>query len=301
VSAEATTTDAVAWERSKAPAAAAAAVLAGLLTLAAGIYTGVAFRDVPRGQLLETLDAVGQPGGIGGHPSLRVPLYEYYDAHFFRFVLSAILNALGTLATGAALTFLAFAVRARRPEFPRFGLPLAIIGSVLLAVGVLVYAFGTGATVNTLLDGPRTVDAVKDVQGGSLLIAGQLIEVVGRFALGSAFVLVCLNAMRVGLLTRFMGVLGILVGVLLVVPLLQGPPVVQSFWLFALAALYLGYWPRGVPPAWPTGKAQPWPSTAELRAARAGGRATPATAGPPPEAAQPARPGGSKRKRKRRA
>ena len=122
---------------------------------------------------------------------------------------------------------------------------------------------------------------------------------IGRFALGAAFVLVCLNAMRSGLLTRFMGVLGILVGILMVVPLLQGPPVVQAFWLMALAVLFLGRWPRGVPPAWRTGNEEPWPTSAELRAARASGK--PAAAGAPVEAAEsPAKPHPSSKKRKRK-
>jgi hypothetical protein len=296
------TDEQLAWERRQAPRAAIAAILAGLLTLAAGIYTGIGFRDVPRAQLLEALDLVVQPGAIGGERSLRVDLYEYYSDHFSRFVVAAVLNALGTLATGAALTFLAKAIRARREVFPRIGTTLPWVGAGLLAVGVIVYALGTGDTVDKLLAGPKTVDAVNDVKGGSLLVAGQLIEVIGRFALGAAFVLVCLNAMRSGLLTRFMGVLGILVGVLMVVPLLQGPPVVQAFWLVALGALYLGRWPRGVPPAWRTGKEEPWPSNAELRAARAGA-AKPAAAGAPAEIAERTgapHPSSKKRKRKRR-
>ena len=69
------------------------------------------------------------------------------------------------------------------------------------------------------------------------------------------------------LLTRFMGVLGIIVGVLFVIPLgtLQ---VVQPFWLLTLTALFLGRWPNGVPPAWKTGKAEPWPTQQEMREER---------------------------------
>jgi hypothetical protein len=299
-----TVDDQLGWERRLAPRAAVLAILAGLLTLAAGIYTGVGFKDVPRAQLLEALDLVVKPGPIGSEPSLRVALYEYYHDHSSRFMVAALINALGTIGTGAALAYLAAATRARRQALPRIATRLPWLGAVLLAVGYILYAIGTDSTVNDLLDGPRTVDAVNDVKGSSLLVAGQLIELVGRFALGAALVLISLNAMRCGLLTRFMGVLGILVGVLLVVPLLQGPPVVQCFWLIALGALFLGQWPRGVPPAWRTGKEEPWPSNAEMRAART--RARPATAGapadvvdPPPRSATP-HPSSKKRKRKRR-
>ena len=48
-----------------------------------------------------------------------------------------------------------------------------------------------------------------------------------------------------------------------------GPlPVVQCFWMLMLSILFLGRWPSGNPPAWRTGKAEPWPSSAELREQR---------------------------------
>ena len=74
--------------------------------------------------------------------------------------------------------------------------------------------------------------------------------------------------MRVGLLTRFMGVLGMIVGALFIIPLGSSLPIVQAFWLVALGVLFLGRWPAGMPPAWVTGEAQPWPTQQELREAR---------------------------------
>jgi hypothetical protein len=139
----------------------------------------------------------------------------------------------------------------------------------------------------------------------------QGLVLAGQLSLGFAFVIISLNAMRVGLLTRFMGVLGIIVGVLFVIPLgtLQ---VVQPFWLLTLTALFLGRWPNGVPPAWKTGKAEPWPTQQEVREERekvkaaqlkAAGKSPPE---PEPEpaaaaaAASPAHPTSKKRKRKRK-
>ena len=58
-------------------------------------------------------------------------------------------------------------------------------------------------------------------------------------AIASAYVLVSLNAMRAGLLTRFLGILGVIVGALVIIQI--GPfPVVQTFWLLALAVLFAG-------------------------------------------------------------
>jgi len=65
-----------------------------------------------------------------------------------------------------------------------------------------------------------------------------------------------------------MGVLGIICGALIVLPILSPLPIVQTFWLGAMALLLAGRWPNGLPPAWTTGEAVPWPSSAEVREAR---------------------------------
>ena len=83
---------------------------------------------------------------------------------------------------------------------------------------------------------------------------------VGPLALAAGLFLISLNAMRVGLLTRFLGIIGIIAGVLTVAPQLMPLPVIQSFWLVALGLLLLGAAPGGAPPAWSTGNAEPWPS-----------------------------------------
>src|SRR5437588_4168859 len=77
-----------------------------------------------------------------------------------------------------------------------------------------------------------------------------------------------LNARRVGLLTRFMGYLGIFTGVLVLFPIGSPVPVVQGFWLIALGTLLYGRWPTGMPPSWRSGRAEPWPSSQQLREQR---------------------------------
>ncbi len=77
--------------------------------------------------------------------------------------------------------------------------------------------------------------------------------------------MISLHAMRVGPAEPFMGMLGIIVGVLTAIPLLGGAPVVQLFWLVAMAMLFLNRWPQGRGPAWDSGEAIPWPSAADKR------------------------------------
>ena len=123
------------------------------------------------------------------------------------------------------------------------------------------------------------------------------------------WVVICLNAMRIGLLTRFMGVLGVICGALIVLPILSPLPIVQTFWLGAMAVLLAERWPNGVPPAWTTGEAAPWPSQAEAREARRAEmqrrRGDAPEAAPEPEALpsteRPHPAASKKKKRKRRS
>jgi hypothetical protein len=301
--------DQLAWEaRQRNPAAAAAAVAA------VGIFVGTLWRglilnDRPTSGILESISRAEQPGPIGGLPSLRIETLEFYDERAASVLLSSVVTAIGYLALGWALTYLAVAVRARRPEFPRFVVYLPLIGGVLQALTTVVAAFGTDSAISSFLDGSRTVDAANDITASGLTVFATILGLPGALCLALALVFIGLNAMRTGLLTRFMGVLGIITGVLQILPFGGPLPVVQCFWLVMLAVLFAGQWPGGVPPAWRTGKAEPWPSSAQIREQRARAAAArrgeaaepephderePVTAGPSPSASA------RKRKRKRR-
>jgi hypothetical protein len=264
-----TTADHLAWEAKRRPLAGAAGILAGVLTIVAGALRIQAFQDFPSSGFAQSLERAAAPGRLGGLPSLKTSQFQYIDDHAVGVLGSSILVAVALLAMGVALHFLARATAARRPQFPNAAVYLPYLGAGISAVGAVLFGYGNVDAARQFLDGPHTVDAARDAGSNGLILAGQVIQgLAGALALGAATALVSLNAMRAGLLTRFMGVLGIIVAVLTVIPLSGSLPIVQVFWLLALGALILGYWPSGVPPAWRTGEAVPWPSSAEIREAR---------------------------------
>jgi hypothetical protein len=87
-------------------------------------------------------------------------------------------------------------------------------------------------------------------------------ELAGRIGLAFALGYTCLYAMRVGLLTRFWGSLGIALGV---VALLLVPQFTLILFIY-LGLLFVDKMPRGKPPAWAAGEAVPWPSPGERMA-----------------------------------
>lgn len=300
----------LASEARQRPRAAAAALGAAILILGSYVASGLVFSDAPRAPLLDAIGRAAAGGPVGSVPSGKIAFYEFYADRGPALIATSLARALGFLLIGLALTFLAQATRARSGTLPKLALYVPLIGGALSAISYLASPVGTVLAVNNFLDGPRTVDAAADVVSSNFVVTAGLIGFVGGLALALGLVLVSLNAMRAGLLTRFMGVLGILSGVLTFIPVGSPLPVVQCFWLGALGVLFLGRWPGGEPPAWRTGRAEPWPTQQELREARdraRGGDQGGKGGGPKPEpvaaavaAGGAAHPSSNKRKRKRR-
>lgn len=210
-------------------------------------------------------------------PELTSALIYFHD-HASGFVISQILIALGSIATGIALLYLYHATKARRPQLQSAARVLAIVGPILLAAAGIVGQIYLAQKAADFVKTAKTDPEANSILTGGVRVATGSIGIAGQFALAFAFILISLNAMRAGLLTRFMGVLGILVGVFpvllnLLASTLSGlgggpAPIVQFFWLGALAYLYSGRWPNGLPPAWKSGKEEPWPSSQEMREQR---------------------------------
>lgn len=217
------------------------------------------------------------------------------------FLLAAGLLALSLLATAGALLYLYRAARYRREQTPPTGAILAVLGAVTLAVVTMVRQVELVDTAREFIPfaGPGDAEeAAEDAIRDSLSPTIQGIGLGGSLALAFATVMINLNAMRAGLLSRFMGILGVIIGVLFVIPL--GVQVLQLFWLTALGVLFLGRWPGGRGPAWQTGEALPWPSAAQQREEIERRRAErEAEENPEPEP-DPERPRRSSRKRRKK-
>jgi hypothetical protein len=185
-------------------------------------------------------------------------------------LIASVINAIGSLAIAWTLLFLLGAARARNPDKVRpYVRYIAIVGGGLAAIAGVVYAIVVAIKVHDFATtGSQTYAEANHLTSGAGLLGLQLVGQLAALLVAVAFVLVSLQAMNQGLLTRFMGYLGMFAGALVLFQITQ-VPVVQTFWLLAIAYLVSGRWPTGVPPAWRSGRAEPWPSSAEMRARRA--------------------------------
>lgn len=287
----ATPDETLAAERQRRTKAGATAFAAALLTLVSALVVLAAIRNFPVVHLLDTLRARFTEGS-GSAPGPVARALLYFDSHVPALAAFQMLPAIAAAALGVTLTFLYRSTAARDPRVGKIPLISAVAGSVLLVVAAAVTTVSLTLDVRAFADAAdQSEQAARGVFSSPVREAGDYLSMLGRLALVVAIVTGSLNAMRVGLLTRFMGVLGIIVGVLFIIPQLEGQvPFVKIFWLCGLGLLFLHRWPRAMPPAWVTGEAQPWPTQQEIREARAAAQAERA-AGGLEQKAQPARRG----------
>jgi MFS family permease len=266
----------LAWEAENRGRAAIAAFAAALLTIIGVLLTTIGqpgsgkFDD----RILTVVDTMGRSAKGETIPPGRLAAYTVDVGQSPGLpIAGAVLFGIGSLAIYFAMAYLFRAVRARKPEMQQVALIMAAIGAVGFGLGRAISEIARYLGAHDFVDAAdHTNSAASDALSPPATLIGQVIWQAAALALGFAFVLIALNAMRVGLLTRFMGVLGIIVGVTFVLPLDQ-QGIIRVFWLGALGVLFLGRMPSGMPKAWTTGEAEPWPSQQQLREQREAARA----------------------------
>ncbi|HEY1833739.1 MAG TPA: hypothetical protein VGG08_04825 [Solirubrobacteraceae bacterium] len=252
--------------------------------------------------------------GISSPPvSPRAPEVKFISHHAFPLIAGSVLAAIALGALVLVLALVLDAVVFRRPQtWPHAKRLLVAGGGTFASVSVVhqvvsaiqTHDFATGHDLSS-----HAVD--RALTTGTANVVVEYIDLLAGLAFAAAIIIVMVNALRTGLVPRWMGILGMFTGLLLFLPIggaeLQ---VVPALWLVMMGVLYAGKWPGGEPPAWEAGEARPWPSGAQMRAeraaARGGGKPARATAGAsgsgrelPPEPAKPVVKATSRKRRKR--
>jgi hypothetical protein len=277
----------------------------GVLYLLSGIIITSTLSSAPTVGVVQGLTPV-LSGVANPAVSPRAAEVRFISHHAFALIAGSVLAAIAISALTLVLLLLADATRFRRPEAWSAARPLALFGGVALAILSVAHQGASAITTHSFAVGHDFSNHAVDqaLTKGAANVATEYLDLLAGLALAAGMIGIMVNSMRVGLLTRWMGILGIFTGVLIFLPIGGATlEIVPSFWMAAAGILLMGKWPNGDPPAWAAGEARPWPSQAELRAARQGerGQPAPATAAEvAPAPAQPASNGASRRRRRKR-
>jgi hypothetical protein len=279
------------WEARQRPRAGVAAVIA-TVGLIGGLWGNLQLgKDLPSPSGLATLQRALRPGPVDDLTSLQVPRMQYIVDHQFALITLGVVGLIAAVASAWALGFLAVATRGRRPEVKRWVVYLPIVGGVLSGLATFLGVVGELLRDNDFLDGARTVADAANNSG--LLVFVQWLGFFGLLASAGGYLLVSLNAMRAGLLTRLLGYVGIATGVFFIIPIPLFGPLLQVMFQAALALLFFRAWMGGMPPAWESGRAEPLPARQPMQR-----RTAPASEPQPAGPAAPAAPRRGKRKKR---
>jgi hypothetical protein len=286
------------------------AVAGGILYLLSGVITSSALRGVPSVGVLQGV-APALRGEANPPISPRAAEVKFQSHHAFDLLASSVLVAIAYTALVLVLVFVFGATRLRRPETGPVARVLILGGGTAVAVlsiltqiilALETHKFATGHDFSD-----SGVEAV--VHNGAFTVFAYLTPLAG-LALAAGMIITMVVSVRVGLLPRWLAMVGGVSAVLLLLPV-EILDVVPAFWLVAVGILLGGRWPNGDPPAWARGEAVPWPAPGERegdrKAGRSRGRADTPRGGSgskgedvAPEPAQPVLSTGTKRRRKRK-
>jgi hypothetical protein len=277
----------------------------GLLYLLSGVIITSTLSGAPTVGVLQGLAPA--LSGVANPPvSPRAAEVKFISHHAFALIAGSALAAIAIGALTLTLLLLVDATRFRRPETWSGARPLVLGGGIALALVSLGHQVVGSIEAHNFVVGHDFSNHAVDyaLTKGTANVLTDYLDLLAGLALAAGMIVVMMSTLRVGLLTRWMGILGIFTGVLIFLPIGGATlEVVPAFWMAAMGILFTGRWPNGDPPAWAAGEARPWPSQAELRAARRAGEGRPALS---PSAADvapaPVRPAsnGSSRKRRRK-
>lgn len=173
-----------------------------------------------------------------------------------------ILRCVGLVLVIAVIAFMYRAIKGRNPRHQAW-VPVAGTVATLIIVACTIYTFFQVRDIGREFvgSGPRTLDRAQDLlDAGREESTRRIVNVVqglSGLAFGVWVSITSLEAMRVGLLTRFLGVFGIGAGLASAIGIPVGPALFIA-WVGSISALAVGYWPGGRPPAWDAGRAVTW-------------------------------------------
>lgn len=194
-------------------------------------------------------------------------LLRAIDKNGGQFMASYVIQAISVALLALPLTYLFRAAARRSDNVNRALMGAVIAGPVFLGiffvidgiVGMNAASDFVGMDFGPNADIEQIAEDAKPEQDLSSLAAG--FSIAGALGLAAGMGYICLQSLRIGLLSRFWGSLGIALGVtaIFLFPF-------TMMWFVYLGLLISGRVPGGPPPAWGAAKPVPWPSPGERMA-----------------------------------
>lgn len=186
-------------------------------------------------------------------------------------ITADVIGAVGIALLAPVLLYLFRAAQARSDAVRGGLVGVVLVGPLFFAAGVVLQGLAFKEAGEAFLaegTGACATDAcIRElVADTSIASVASGLTIAGAFGLAVGLFYTCRHAMRIGLITRFLGTFGMAIGALILVGTLVGIPLgslLLVFFALGLGLTIAGWRPGGRPPAWEAGEAVPWPAPGE--------------------------------------
>lgn len=230
--------------------AALSATLTGIGIIVDQLISGSGVPSSKRAaDFVETLTA--QSAGRDFPNSFWTAYAKFKIDHGTETIIAAGLRGLALLLLVPITMFLMRAARDRGGSIARWMEPVAVAG--LVAVGFATAAQGAIEISAFKSAGPAFVphDVLDTLNQSDLLVVNG-VRALLSLLIAIPVAMMAMQAMRVGLIPKVLGFMGVLVGILFVLPYDQ-TGILRAFWFGAVALTISGRMPGGLTPAWEQG------------------------------------------------
>ena len=205
--------------------------------------------------------AILSAGAISDSDNSSAFLEDFESSGGTQLVVS-ILQAIGLALLAIPLLFLFQAAAARSDRMRTAFIGITVAGPLFLAAAFIARWFAfDGAAEEFVMGAGDPADSPDDradelIEDQAAFGITQGLQFAGSLGIVFGVGYTSLYAMRTGLLTRFLGTLGIVLGVSV---LFLGTALGVVIFVVIVGFIVGGFWSRARPPAWEAGEAIPWP------------------------------------------
>lgn len=243
-------------DRQRKPAAYAAVLSAILVAVGVILEQMLASKAIPDFQQADVVSTMAAAqAGQDLPPSFLTAVGEFQIENASQTIAIGTLRGVAVLLLIPIVLLIIRGARERGAPVPRLLDPIVIAGMAMVGVLSVVTAVLEPGFYREARELGFAPEQIRDAYKDSGLVGLSFLGLFAALMAGIPISMASVQAMRVGLMPRLLGFMGVLIGILFVMPALESTGLLRSIYFAVIAFILVGKFGDGLPEAWKTGRA----------------------------------------------